>query len=151
MAKPPQSFTLSCWLGRSNLMEHLCCPLTACRCCSHSCHHPHQSMHGCVSCGPEWKVWWDKKSGETKSLMRQIVWWDEKSDETKSLVRRKVWWDETSRETKSHDMHLWAPQLSALTSLWALNTVSQGCHLVKVKVHYMKNSFHAKIPLKNVH
>ena len=73
MTKPPQSVALSCWLDRGNLMEHPCCPLTAC-CCSHCSHrHPHQSMHGCVSCGPERKVRWDEKSGETKSLVRRKV------------------------------------------------------------------------------
>ncbi len=73
---PPQSFALPCWLGRGNLMEHPCCPLTACRCSCCSRRQPHQSLCWCVSCGPEQKVRWDKKSGKTKSPVRQKVWWD---------------------------------------------------------------------------
>ncbi len=79
MANPPQSFALSCWLGRGNLMEHPCCPLTACHCSSRSRRHPCQKQLGCVSCGPERKVPWDKKSGEAKSPVKWKVWWDEKS------------------------------------------------------------------------
>ena len=83
MARPPQSLALSCWLGRGNLMEHPCCPLTACR-CSH--HHPRQSAHGYVSCGPEQKVRWDERSREMKSLVRQKVRWEEKSGHGTKLL-----------------------------------------------------------------
>ncbi len=108
MAKPPQSFALSCWLDRGNLIilvEHPCCPLTAGHCSHRS--HPHQSMCGCVSCGPEQKVRWDKKSGETKSLVRWKVWWDQKSGETKSLMRPKVQWDQKSGHEDIHMCDNW--------------------------------------------